>query len=420
MTVRIVCPECSAEYDEEDNVLGTLVECNCGQVFTAEAPKPAAPVQLAAPLPLPAAPTETGPPKPVATVAGRTAARSQSKSQGKGLWAGGGLLLAVVVVGALLMKAGVPIPGLGPSDLYYCYLMLRPETQKGSGLTGYQQAIIAWKSHHLQNIVTTWEVDRLTSSPHTFQASEQIARERNNPAKKRESLNKLTTELKSPLTTAQQETFRARVNSLNLDRASTVADGNRFGIVYSRTGPKKSQYQPVDRRTIPALLTAADDILKALQHGDRQLLDYEMNRLKDPLKAAGGAARAKLIDHLLKMAASEDTGHFHRQTAVASLAQLADRSHTARIVPLMDHKETQVAVEAIAFVCRHDSAKAIAHAVRIADDSRKFSRVMDACRKIGKESEDILVAIDKSTSGTHRRNIQRLLGRIGSSVKLAE
>lgn len=419
MTVRIVCPECSAEYDEDDSVLGTLVECNCGHVFTAEAPKPAAPVQLAAPLPPPATPAETGQSKPVATVAGRTAARTQRKSSGKGIWIGGGLLLAVVVVAAL-MKAGVPIPGLGPSDLDYCYLMLRPETQKGVGLTGYQQAIIAWKSHHLQSVVTTWEVGRLTSSPHTFQAREQIARDRNNPAKKRESLNKLTAELKSLLTSAQQERFRSRVKSLDLDRISTVTDGARFGIVYSKVGPKKSQYQPVDRRTIPALLKTADDVLKALQHGDRQLLDYGMKRLKDPLKADDGTARAKLLDHLLKMATSEDTGHFHRQTAVASVTQLADRSHIARIVPLMDHKETQVAVEAIGFVCRHDSAKAIAHAVRIADDSRKFSRVMDACRQIGKESEDILVAIDKATSGAHRRNIQRLLGRIGSSVKLAE
>lgn len=70
------------------------------------------------------------------------------------------------------------------------------------------------------------------------------------------------------------------------------------------------------------------------------------------------------------MATSEDTGHFHRQTAVASVAQLADRSYT------------------------------------LPQDRERV--------------EDILVAIDKATSGAHRRNIQRLLWRIGSSVKLSE
>ena len=73
--------------------------------------------------------------------------------------------------------------------------------------------------------------------------------------------NKLTAELKSLLTSAQQEKFRSRVKSLNLDGIRTVSDGGSFGVVYSKVGPKKSQYQPVDRRTISALLTTADDVL---------------------------------------------------------------------------------------------------------------------------------------------------------------
>lgn len=154
MPVDISCNTCGAVYEEDESVLGTEVQCGCGNVFTAEAMQfDAAPTVLPEPTVWPAEeipdgptqlppPTSPGKPKPTKlpppTSSGRPASsaprkrptRSASRSNQKpdtGKWVSLWLLICGVVIfvlGFVAVFLGGMMVGANPNNDSYKPVML--------------------------------------------------------------------------------------------------------------------------------------------------------------------------------------------------------------------------------------------------------------------------------------------------------
>lgn len=415
MSVQIRCPVCHAEYEQERSVLGTEVQCVCGEVFVAAA----VPRRVQA-----SAPTSPRKRSWLGTLAG--------------LFAAGVFGFLAVIVGFLMTsdraddfvdqveevaESVSDLPGLESGQFDYCYLLLRPETQRGLELNGYQQTVVAWKSQHLKYIITTWEVDGLSTSPHMQNIAEQTARDRNDVTKKRKSLREVSTILRQALTESQQSRFEQRLKSMRLSHVSTSVRGGSFFVTFDTDAPdqKDTSYEPLLNDETPLLLISASDVLQAIRHEDRTFAGLGFKRLKvRPLYFAPGAERDELVETLFSIVADETSPQFRRHTSLDALIQLAPRSQAQRFVPFLESSEKYVVIQTIRFLCEHAPAHVIEFVISNAENRTRYNWALEAIEKYGHRAAGILAAIDIRTNGANRKVLQRILRPFGSSIQLGE